>query len=156
VTTLSLSLDTSTSLTPLNSGCMIDLLKQTRNIQSLTNRRSSLNGRNLLSIEEIHSALIRHTDRSQLRHLAIFICDLNHVQTLLDRFRDLFSIRFLFDTELLTSEHISVFVKTLMPDCSICKHYSIVSVWIGERGTSSICSTSINLVTRRMNEKDQC
>ena len=52
----------STLVNPLNSGCIIDLLKETGNIQSLFIRNSSVIQRDLSSVEEIYSIIIRHAD----------------------------------------------------------------------------------------------
>ena len=133
VTKLSLYLDTSTALTPLNSCCVIDLLKQTPNVQSLAVRARSVIERHSSSVEEIRSAIIRHAYESKLRHLEIPVSNLNQVQMLLDQFRHLFSIGLCSTNESLTSEKIIVFVKTLLPYCSILKEDFRVSIWIGER-----------------------
>ena len=55
VTKLSLYLDASIALTSLNSCCIIDLLKQTPNIQSLAVRARSIIERHSSSVEEICS-----------------------------------------------------------------------------------------------------
>lgn len=141
VTKISLYLDMSTSLTPMNSDCIIDLLKQTGNIHSLAIHRSSLLTRDPLSIEEIYSIIICYVHQSKLRHLAVPVRNLNQVQMLLDRFRCFFSIRFCYVNESLTPEQISAFVKTLMLGCSILEDYPVVSIWLGEQVTSSVCSS---------------
>ena len=139
MTKLSLHLAISTSLTPLNSGCLVDLLEEIANIHSLVVYGESMIERDPLSVEEICSTIIRHVDGPKLRHLEIPVCSLNQLQMLFDRFRDLFSIRFFSRIGSLSSEQIIVFVKALMPACSILKDDSVVSIWINERATSSVC-----------------
>lgn len=142
VTKLSLYLAISSSLTPLSSGCLVGLLEQTGNIHSLVVYGESMIERDTLCVEEICSTIIRHVDRSKLRHLEIPVSSLNQVQMLFDRFRDLFSIRFFPRIGSISSEQIIVFVKALMPACSIVKEDSVVSIWIEERATSSVCPSS--------------
>ena len=165
VTKLKLEVEISTSLTSFNLRCIIDLLKQTSNIQSLTIHGSSFVQRHPSSIEKIHSIIISHVDRSKLRHLEISVCNLNQVQTLFDRFGDLFSIRLLPETESLTSKQIVAFVKGSMPHCLIMEEFPVVFIWIAKhvtpstwfsRGIVGLFFSSINRVARRLNRKHQC
>ena len=134
VTTLSLHLEVLTSFASSNLRCIIDLLKRTNNIQSLAVHTESFIQRDPSSVKEIYSIIIRHVDWSKLRHLEIPICNLNHVQMMLsNRFRNLYSVRFCFNTDLLTSEEITAFVKTSISDCSIWADFTSVFIWIGER-----------------------
>lgn len=133
VTKLSLYSDIATSLTLWNSSCITNLLKQTDNIQSLAVHGGSFLERDPLSAEEICSTLIRHADRSKLRHLKAPIFNLNHLRRLFNRFRDLFSIGFFPVIGSITSEEIIAHVKALIPGGSALKDYPIVSIWIGEQ-----------------------
>ena len=122
-----------TSPTPSELGCIIGLLKRTSNIQSLVVHRGPFTQRGASSVEDVYSIIIRHIDRSKLRHLEVPIFNLNHVQMLSNRFRNLCSIRFCFDAESLFLDQLMDFVKRLMPDCSIGYEFSIVSIWTGQR-----------------------
>ena len=79
------------------------------------------------------SIIIRYVDRSKLRHLEVPICDLNHVQMLFNRFRNLHSIQFRFNPESLSAEQLIDFMKVLMPACSTGYDCPAVAIWIGER-----------------------
>ena len=148
VTKLSLFLDVATSLTLWNSGCIIDLLKQTDNIQSLVVHGGSFLERDPFSAEEIYSVIIRHVERSKLRHLKVPICNLNHFQRLFDRFRDLFSIGFFPVIGSITSEEIIAHIKAVIPGCSVLEDYPVVSIWIGQQLERTNDSERVELSAR--------
>ena len=80
----------------IKSHYLIELLQQTLRIYSLTFDPS---GSILLvrqPIEDIHSGIIQCVDRSKLRHLDILVPDISRVEVLLERFLNLYSIRFCF------------------------------------------------------------
>ena len=112
---------------------LIDLLQQTPNLHSLTLDPS---GSILLvrqPIEDVYSVIIHYVDRSKLRHLDIFVINIHQVQTLLERFINLCAVRFRFQSELISSEEISDYLMTLMPDCSIWQDSYSVSIWMDQR-----------------------
>jgi hypothetical protein len=138
---LSLQLEVRNSLTPSELVSIIQLLEQTSNIQSLSVSGQSFIATDPSSIEKVHSIIIRHVNWSKLRHLEVPIWNLNHIQTLSNRFRNLKSIRFLFDSGSSTSEEVIAFVKPSMPDCSIECDYPVASIWIGKRPENTKDST---------------
>lgn len=130
---LSISLTTSTLLIQSSLRCIVNLLQQTSNIHSLAIRQGSNIREDSSSFDAIFSLIIRHVDSSKLRHLEIPIYNLNHIEMLLDRFRDLSSIRLFPQTGFLTSENVTTFVKSLTRGCSALNDNGSVSIWIGER-----------------------
>lgn len=130
---LSLYLNISTSVTALNFGCIIDLIKQTDRIQSLAIHRRSFLERDPLSVEEMYSIIIRYVNCSKSRHLEVPVCNLNHTQMFLDCSRGLFSIRFCSMSASLTLEQIIAPMKTSIVGCSILIDDPVESIWTGER-----------------------
>lgn len=112
---------------------VIQMLRGTPNVQTL---RASLWGtfdRVSSLVDDLCLAVIRCVSPSMLRHLEISVSDMNQVQMLLERFRDLVGITFLTHSRSLTTAPIIGYVSTLMRGLSISEKQSAVSIWLGER-----------------------
>ena len=133
LTKLTLELTMSTSFTPSELNCIIDLLEQASNIHSLSVYGGSFDARQSSNIEQIHSVIIHHVNGSKLRQLQVSVCNVHQVQKLLNRFRNLYRIRFNVDAELLPVAEIIASIKASMPDCSTLTDSDFVSIWLGER-----------------------
>ena len=111
---------------------MTHLLKQTSSIYSLVIRHESEITIAQLLEDEVCSAVVRYVDQWKLRYLTVPVGNLNHVQMLLERFQDLFSINFSLRIRSVTSEEVITYVKKFRHDCSIQGQCHSVSVWLGK------------------------
>ena len=130
VTVLSLDWSQFPILHPFSSGCLIDLFQQASNIRSLTVHRVAEIMIRELAENDISSMIIQYVDPSKLRHLDIPFVDIDQFQRLLNRFTNLFSIRFRPIIVGIYLEKISAYVKTLLPGCSISYGSSSVLIWM--------------------------
>jgi hypothetical protein len=94
-------------------------------------------------VEEIHVTIIRYINSAKLRHLKIFIRDMDEVKMLLDKSRNLFSIQFSLWNQSVSSEEITAYVKTLMPGCLISCDNCPVSIWMDRRVEATHGSESL-------------
>ena len=143
LTKLTLELGMSTAFTPLELNCIIDLLEQASSIHSLSVYGESFHASQSSNIEQINSIIIRHVNGSKLRQLQVPVCDLNQVQMLLNRFRNLCSIQLVSYTESLTCDKLIAFVKASMPGCSTLSDSGVASIWLGERKEATSYSTTL-------------
>ena len=82
--------------------------------------------------KEIFALFIPYINRLKLRQLDIHISNMNHVEMVLDRFRDLLSVTFRFrPSNSITNLMIIEYVRTLVRDFSIVVNSSSVSIWRG-------------------------
>ena len=116
---------------------VIQILRRTPNVQTL---KTSLRGtfdRGSSLVEDVCLAVIRCVHPSLLQHLEISVSNINQVQMLLERFRDLVGITFLTQRRSLTTAPIVDYVSTLIRGLSISEKQSSVSIWLGERSQAS-------------------
>ena len=143
LTKLTLELTMSTSFTPLELNCIIDLLEQASSIHSFSVYGEPFNTRLSSNIEQINSIIIRHVNGSKLRQLQVPVCNVNQIQMLLNRFRNLCSIQLVSYTESLTCDKLIAFVKASMPGCSTLSDSGVASIWLGERKDATLYSTTL-------------
>ena len=134
VTKLSLRFDFFTLPSQRVLDCLVHLLKQTSNFHSLSvDRQSSDSTEQLLIAKNIYSVILPQLDRSKLRQLTIPVGNLDDVEMLLDRSRELSSITFTRWIKSIRIEQIVKHTKTLIDDCSIWESEGSVSLWTGKQ-----------------------
>ena len=143
VTTLSLHWHYIRPCNPISSDCLIDLFQQASNIHSLRFDPSADMKTRTADGRDIYSIIIRYVNRSKLRHLEMRIVDIGQVKTLLETFRNLFSVRFLFKDGSITFDETLRYVKTLMPSCLTVYNQLSLSIWMDKRVKTSATVSSV-------------
>ena len=146
VTKLSLDFDWASlrNKTMLNN--MIDLFKQTSNIQSLTLDSTLWTDDDLLNYEHVCFAIIDYVDRSKLRHLKIPVRRIYQTRKLLETFTQLTSVTFSFSHQMLSEKILLLFSKS-WHGCRINKDHSSLSIWLGERRSiERLADASVNRI----------
>jgi hypothetical protein len=137
VTKLSLNLCYSTSLDRIRYDRLIDMLKQTSNLQPLTMYSRSAFKEGSLFVQTVCSTIIDRLDQSKLRHLNIPIFHLDQLKVLLKRFTNLFNLTLCVSIESKNYPEIIDYVKTLMNGYSIVNESRSVLICLDERSKTS-------------------
>ena len=137
VTQLRLNLGNLPSRDRIRSDRLIDLLKETSSLQSLTLYWRIADEDDPSVVEKICSTIIDHLGRSKLRYLSIPIFNLDQIKIILDRFVDLFGLTLTLPTESITSAEIIDYFSTSWRNCSTLISYKSVSIWLDKRSNTS-------------------
>ena len=112
---------------------MINLLEKAPNIHSLAFHFENYLTKRSRTNRNAYWTNSRFVHRLKLRHLRVKITDINHVELVLDRFRNLFSVTFSFNGSLIDADEIVRYAKKLMPDCSVVYDCDNVWIWMDQR-----------------------
>ena len=121
------------SLDRITSDRLIDLLKQTPNLQSLTIDWRSNGKDDPFVVEKVGFRIIGFLDPSKFRHLNIPIFNLGQIKMILDRFANIFSLTLCLSTGSISAAEIFDYFRTSWPDCSMVKDQDSISIWLDDR-----------------------
>ena len=117
---------------PVSYGHLISLFKEAFNIHSLTFDSLDLCVLDIQPTDDICSAIIQYVNLARLQYLEISVTNMDQVQMLLERFKNLFSIKFIF-LPWVDCGKLIAYAKALMPGCSVSQEHFAVSIWMDQR-----------------------
>ena len=113
------------------------LFRQTLNIHSLELEGIFMGSENPSFVKGACRAVVRYADPSKLRHLRVPVFDIDDVQLLLGRFKDLITIKFDLRGRVGTSEQIVNHLKTLTNKYSCVTSGSSMFIKMGQNTNDS-------------------